>query len=76
MLMTKNVNNDVSKDSPIQFRHKISFSFLQVSIFCGRLLSDHVANQIDRTKMLVATALKAWFPYRCICRVCRTKKNS
>ena len=58
----------------VQLRHKISFSFLQVSIFCGRLLGDYVANQIARTKMLVATAFKAWFPYSCICRVCRSKK--
>ena len=54
-------------------------NFLSVSLtYCGAQLSRR--NQFDHGEIIsrdsndVVLARKAWFPYRCICRICRTKK--
>ena len=43
--------------------NRLLFSFLQVSIFCGRQLGDYFPSQVASTKILVAMAPKvvaAW----------------
>ena len=48
---------------PLEYQHnsdnRLFFSYLQVSIFCGRLFDDYFANQVACAKILVTVALKA-----------------
>ena len=43
---------------------------------CSKIIFPHLTNQsIDCFTVVVSlTPCQAWFPYRCICRICRTKK--
>ena len=58
-------NNNSREDLiiSVQLRQLILFSFLQVSIFCGRQPADYFPYQVAKTKILVAMAPKviaAW----------------
>ena len=43
---------------------------------CSKIIFPLLTNQsIDCFTVVVSlTPCQAWFPYRCICRICRTKK--
>ena len=50
---------------PVQFR-QLSFSFLQVPVFCGCQLGDYFPNQVASTKILAAMAPKVVTAWRVV----------